>query len=660
MSMDEPGPFDSGPTRPGAFDQKLREAFEPAYAVERELTGGGMSRVFLATERALNRKVVIKVLPPELAAGVNRERFRREIQLAAQLQHPHIVPLYSAGEHGDLLYYTMPFIEGESLKHAIHEHGAQKPFTLREVIRILHDVSDALAYAHARGVIHRDIKPGNVLRSGSHAVVTDFGVAKAISASLPAVGMTTSGMAIGTPAYMAPEQLAGDPAGDHRIDIYAVGLLAYELLTGVAPFNEPSPQATLAAQMTREPEPVARKRPDVPPALAALVMKCLAKMPEQRPQTAHELVVELDAIPTGSGDFLPSTVPTRRWGVLAGALAVAAIAFVIWRGKPSGTGAPASARDSVPAPRPAAPAAAPAPAPAPALTHAESLAIASAVERRMASRAPASQPVTKIDSATLAAIRADVERLVLDSLQKVRPQEPAPGTPGAPQFGNRGPRSNFTGMTQAQVDSIVRAARGLADFARGGREPTVIPPIPPRGTADRALYDVRAATMGPPRHLVIADPPPDSRHAELQAAGTLVMDALRKRLSAEARYVLVNHDSVVAVLQRTRSRDSVMHLLNADMNVSIRPQMIGGRPDSVRWQITIYDPTSVSRLTTVMAGPVPVSAEPALLDSIARLAARSIWQLDHMPRRGTIAPPAGTPPPDSAPAAAQPPPVKKP
>ena len=316
----------------GAFDAKLRDAFEPAYILERELTGGGMSRVFLATERALNRKVVIKVLPPELAAGVNRERFRREIQLAAQLQHPHIVPLYSAGEHGDLLYYTMPFIEGESLKHAIHEHGAtKKPFTVREIVRILHDVSDALAYAHARGVIHRDIKPGNVLRSGSHAVVTDFGVAKAISAAMPAVGMTTSGMAIGTPAYMAPEQLAGDPAADHRMDIYAVGLLAYELLTGEAPFNEASPQATLAAQMTRDPVSVSRKRPDVPPALAALVMKCLAKMPEQRPQTAQELVAELDAMAIGSGDFAPSAIPAKRWGVLLGALAVVVVAIVLVR-----------------------------------------------------------------------------------------------------------------------------------------------------------------------------------------------------------------------------------------------------------------------------------------------------------------------------------------
>lgn len=271
------------------FDSQIREAFGAQYILERELTGGGMSRVFLSTERALNRQVVIKVLPPDLAAGVNRERFRREIQLAAQLQHPHIVPLYAAGEFGDLLYYTMPFIEGESLKHALHGERPQR-FTPREVVRILHDVVDALAYAHERGVIHRDIKPGNVLRSGSHAVVTDFGVAKAISASMPSVGMTASGMVIGTPAYMAPEQLAGDPAADQRVDIYAVGLLAYELLTGSAPFDCPSPAETMAAQLTRAPSPIENVRTDVPPALRALVMRCLAKNPADRPQHARELL----------------------------------------------------------------------------------------------------------------------------------------------------------------------------------------------------------------------------------------------------------------------------------------------------------------------------------------------------------------------------------
>ncbi len=611
-----------------AFDAKLREAFDAAYVLERELTGGGMSRVFLATERALNRKVVIKVLPPELAAGVNRERFRREIQLAAQLQHPHIVPLYAAGEHGDLLYYTMPFIEGESLKHAIHEHGTKKPFTLREVVRILHDVSDALAYAHARGVIHRDIKPGNVLRSGSHAVVTDFGVAKAISAAMPAVGMTTSGMAIGTPAYMAPEQLAGDPAADHRIDIYAVGLLAYEILTGEAPFNETSPQATLAAQMTRDPELVSKKRADVPPALAALVMKCLAKMPERRPQTAQELVVELDAMAIGSGDFVPRTgaTPMRRWGIAAAVFAATVLVTIAVRAGAPTTGAPAAKTDSVVTPKPAA---------TPSLTHADSLAIASAVERRMANRTATAPTTAKIDSATLALIRSEVESSVLDSLKKMAPPEPPPGSQGGQRFNGRG--ADFSGMTQAHIDSIVRSTRAAIDLGRnvnGRGGPGNF--TGPRNSADAAQFEARMANMGPPRRVIVADPPPDSRHAELQAAGTQVMDALRKQLASVPRYVVVNHDSVAAVLLRTRNRDSVMHVLTADMNVAIRAVPVSAS-DSVRWMITVFDPTSQLRSEQINTGPVPINSA-AAADSVARLVSRAFWQLDHSPRRGTPTP----------------------
>ena len=280
-------------TTPDPINAELQDALGSAYELQRELTGGGMSRVFLATERALNRDVVVKVLPPVLAAGVNRDRFRREIQVAAQLQHPHIVPLHAAGSHGDLLYFTMPFIQGESLQRALRD-GTK--FTTRQVLRILHDVVDALAYAHERGVIHRDIKPANVLRSGTHAVVTDFGVAKAISASLPAVGMTTSGMAIGTPAYMAPEQLAGDVNADHRMDIYAVGLLAYELFTGGSPFAESSPAATMAAQLTRDPPELSRQRPGIPQPVSQLIARCLAKDPANRPQTAAELAEEIDQL----------------------------------------------------------------------------------------------------------------------------------------------------------------------------------------------------------------------------------------------------------------------------------------------------------------------------------------------------------------------------
>src|SRR5579884_3760005 len=312
------------------FADHLQNALGTAYQLDRELTGGGMSRVFVATDQVLGRKVVVKVLPPELAAGVNRDRFRREIQVAAQLQHPHIVPLLSAGEQGDLLWYTMPYIEGESLRAAIER---KREFSVREVVRIMHDVVDALAFAHARGVIHRDIKPANILTQGSHALVTDFGVAKALSAALPFTGMTSTGIAIGTPAYMAPEQLAGDATADHRMDIYAVGLLAYELMTGVSPFTGPSPRETLAAQLTRDPKPLADVSPAVPRTLSDLVMRCLAKDPAARPQTADEILQELDAL------TMPMGVTPQRGGIEAprargrwASIAAVAILFAVLAG----------------------------------------------------------------------------------------------------------------------------------------------------------------------------------------------------------------------------------------------------------------------------------------------------------------------------------------
>lgn len=274
----------------------LKAALGEAYLIERELTGGGMSRVFVAREHALGREVVIKVLPPELAAGINRERFRREIQLAARISHPYIVPLLHAGEAGELLWFTMPYIPGQSLRTRLEEHG---PLPLRDVLQLLRDVVEALAYAHSRGVIHRDIKPANILSDGVHALVTDFGVAKALGASLPLTGVaghTTSGMAIGTPAYMAPEQLAADPSADHRVDIYAVGLLAYELLSGASPFAAPSPTATMTAQLTRTPESLVAVRPDVPLAFSQLVDRCLAKSADQRPADAQAVLAELEKV----------------------------------------------------------------------------------------------------------------------------------------------------------------------------------------------------------------------------------------------------------------------------------------------------------------------------------------------------------------------------
>src|SRR6266566_4827102 len=263
---------------------RLQSALGAAYRIEHELGGGGMSRVFLARERELDRQVVVKVLPPEMAAGVNAERFRREIQLAASLQHPHIVPLLAAGHADDLVYYTMPLIEGESLRAKLAHQGE---LPIAEAVRILRDVADALAYAHAHGVAHRDIKPDNVLITNHHAVVTDFGVSKALSESSGKSSLTSAGVALGTPAYMAPAQAAADPHTDHRCDIYAVGALAYEMLTGRPPFTGATPQAVLAAQVSERPVAVTRQRETVPPALAEAVMRCLEKNPADRFQTAE-------------------------------------------------------------------------------------------------------------------------------------------------------------------------------------------------------------------------------------------------------------------------------------------------------------------------------------------------------------------------------------
>src|SRR5256712_11454821 len=295
---------------------RLQSALGDAYRLDKELGGGGMSRVFLAQEVRLGRQVVVKVLPPELAAGVSAERFEREIRLAAALQHPHIVPLLTAGSQGDLLYYVMPHIAGEPLRARIaHEHA----LPVGEPVRILPDVCDALAYAHGHGIVHRDVKPDNVLLSGKHALVTDFGVAKAVSSSTGTGSgtLTSLGMALGTPAYMAPEQAAGDPNLDHRADLYAVGALGYELLAGRPPFGGLSPQGMLAAQGTTTPDPVTHHRDTRPPPPAALIMRCLAKHPADRPQSAEELVGQLEAMATPTGATTPEQAPMISSGTAA-------------------------------------------------------------------------------------------------------------------------------------------------------------------------------------------------------------------------------------------------------------------------------------------------------------------------------------------------------
>jgi tetratricopeptide (TPR) repeat protein len=283
---------------------QLERIVGTSYTIERELGGGGMSRVYLAKEIALGRTVVIKVLPPEMSAAVNVERFGREIQLAARLQHPHIVSMLTAASTGELLYYVMPYITGESLRARLEREGA---LPVPEAVRVLREIADALVYAHAQGVVHRDIKPDNVLLSAGHAVVTDFGVAKAVTASSGGHSSLTSlGVALGTPAYMAPEQAAADPHVDHRADIYAVGVMAYEMLAGRTPFTSATPQAMLAAHITRTPEPLIAHRSAIPVALNAIVMRCLEKHPADRFQTAGDLLAQLETVLTPSGGLSPS------------------------------------------------------------------------------------------------------------------------------------------------------------------------------------------------------------------------------------------------------------------------------------------------------------------------------------------------------------------
>ncbi len=285
---------------------RLRDALADRYRLDRQVGAGGMATVYLAEDLKHRRKVALKVLRPELAASLGPARFVREIEIAAQLQHPHILPLLDSGEVEGFVYYVMPFVDGMSLRERLQKEG-ELPLT--DAVRLVRDVADALSYAHQHGVVHRDIKPENVMLSGRHALVTDFGVAKAVSDAADAggtTGLTTTGMALGTPAYMSPEQASADPGVDHRADLYSLGAMAYELVTGRPPFVFPTPQQLLAAHVTREPEPVGRQRPGLPPALEQVIMRCLAKRPADRWQSADEVVAQLESIGGLSGGMTPT------------------------------------------------------------------------------------------------------------------------------------------------------------------------------------------------------------------------------------------------------------------------------------------------------------------------------------------------------------------
>ena len=312
--------------------ERLREQLGSTFAIERELGGGGMSRVFLGRDLGLDREVVIKVLSPGLAATVSVERFRREIMLAAALHHPNIVPVLSAGEVDGLPYFLMPFVRGESLRTRLR----RGPLSIRETIATLKDVARALSYAHDRGIVHRDIKPDNILLSSGAATVVDFGVAKAITAarrpeSAPAdATMTGAGISLGTPAYMSPEQASADPNVDQRADLYSLGVVAYEMLVGVPPFHGRPHASLLAAHVQETPPQITARRNDVPQPLTALVMRCLEKNPAARPRSAADVLRSLDDTDLSTGALAAARrgpIWRWRWAAAAGAALLAVLAL---------------------------------------------------------------------------------------------------------------------------------------------------------------------------------------------------------------------------------------------------------------------------------------------------------------------------------------------
>ena len=617
------------------FEERLSESLAHAYTIESELGGGGMSRVFVATDKSLGRKIVIKFLSPELTAGVNRDRFRREIQVAAQLQHPHIVTLLAAGEDGEIVYYTMPFIEGESLKSAVEKNG---PLPVRDVVRVLYDVVDALAYAHTRGVVHRDIKPANILRSGNHALVTDFGVAKALNAAMPSSGMTSTGMAIGTPAYMAPEQLAGDPAADHRIDIYAVGLLAYELLTGQSPFAALSPQAVMAALLTVDPKPLNEIRKDVPRRLSLIVMQCLQKDPANRPPTADALLNALDTVATASGEIrtrehkvhlppvvkkktptpmksgsvsipampVPTAVPSydevpdeeeeqpksNRNKILVGALAVLVLgvsAFLLSQrmGKSDtvATAQPTNGAlfaDSAAASKAGAAVAA-APVAPPVITKIDSMAIAAAVAKRIAA---AQADAAKKPGATT---------INTDSLKKVAQKE--------------------------ATDSVNRVKVAEA-AAAAAAAPPVAPPAPaaPKGTPPYSVGQHR---------LAIVEPVDSKEQPSLNSFSRALSDAIRSSIDKSAPFDLVDQSESRDVVARSSSRDEAVGTLKPEVLIS---QTYSGTGDTVKVTVTIRDMKGTSTYGTRMLSSRVMPAYPQYyVNTIAQAVAKQLEDLQKAP-----------------------------
>ncbi len=305
--------------------ERLRAAVQDAYDVDRKIGEGGMATVFVAEDRKHRRKVAIKVLRPELAASLGTDRFLREIELAAGLQHPHIVPVYDSGSADGCLYYVMPFVEGESLRDLLRREGR---IPTERAATIMREAASALAYAHSHGIVHRDVKPENIMLSGGHAVVADFGIARAIDASRSAdAALTGTGMAIGTPAYMSPEQATAD-AVDARSDQYSLACVFYEMVTGTQPFTAPTMQALLTKVLTGPRPRLSSVVHEVPIEVDAAVQRALQQEPDKRFPTITDFA---DALTSGSSGAAAATRESRRWKRLAVVLpAVVAVVAAVW------------------------------------------------------------------------------------------------------------------------------------------------------------------------------------------------------------------------------------------------------------------------------------------------------------------------------------------
>ncbi|HEY6947954.1 MAG TPA: serine/threonine-protein kinase, partial [Gemmatimonadales bacterium] len=303
--------------------QRLTAALADRYRIERELGQGGMATVYLAQDVKHDRKVALKVLRPELAAVIGGERFLAEIKTTANLQHPHILSLFDSGDAEGIVYYVMPYVEGESLRDRLHR---ERQLPIDEAVRIATEVASALDYAHRHGVVHRDIKPENILLHDGSAMVADFGIALAVSRSEGGTRMTETGMSLGTPYYMSPEQAMGEREITAKSDVYALGAVLYEMLTGEPPFTGPSAQAIIARVVTEEPRSLTLQRKTIPPHVEAAVETALAKLPADRFATAAQFAEALNkpgampatlartAVTRAAGPALPRRSALMPWG----------------------------------------------------------------------------------------------------------------------------------------------------------------------------------------------------------------------------------------------------------------------------------------------------------------------------------------------------------